>query len=67
MNPTLLITGGHAALARQIRAGGGNPLAALVPMQRAGTTLEGAQSVVWLLSQESSKSTGALLDVTGGR
>lgn len=56
----------------EIHASGGQPdrarqMAPLVPMQRAGTALEVAQSIVWLLSQESSYSTGALLDVTGGR
>jgi len=38
-----------------------------VPMQRAGTALEVAQAIVWLLSEESSYSTGSLLDVAGGR
>lgn len=56
----------------EIHASGGQPdrarqMAPLVPMQRAGTALEVAQSIVWLLSPESSYSTGALLDVTGGR
>lgn len=56
----------------EIHASGGQPdrarqMAPLVPMQRAGTALEVAQSIVWLLSQESSYCTGALLDVTGGR
>lgn len=56
----------------EIHASGGQPdrarqMAPLVPMQRAGTAMEVAQSIVWLLSQESSYCTGALLDVTGGR
>lgn len=56
----------------EIHASGGQPdrarqMAPLVPMQRAGTAMEVAQSIVWLLSPESSYSTGALLDVTGGR
>jgi NAD(P)-dependent dehydrogenase (short-subunit alcohol dehydrogenase family) len=38
-----------------------------VPMQRAGTADEVAQSIVWLLSDAASYTTGALLDVTGGR
>lgn len=55
-----------------IHASGGQPdrarqMAPLVPMQRAGTALEVAQAIVWLLSAESSYSTGALLDVAGGR
>ncbi|MDD5335935.1 MAG: SDR family oxidoreductase [Rhodoferax sp.] len=56
----------------EIHASGGQPdranqLAPLVPMQRAGSALEVAQAIVWLLSDESSYSTGALLDVAGGR
>jgi NAD(P)-dependent dehydrogenase (short-subunit alcohol dehydrogenase family) len=56
----------------EIHASGGQPdrarqMAPLVPMQRAGTAMEVAQAIVWLLSPESSYSTGALLDVTGGR
>lgn len=38
-----------------------------VPMQRGGTAEEVANAVVWLLSEEASYVTGALLDVTGGR
>ena len=38
-----------------------------VPMQRAGTAREVAESIVWLLGESSSYTTGALLDVTGGR
>ena len=56
----------------EIHASGGEPdrarqMAPLVPMQRAGSALEVAQAIVWLLSNESSYSTGALLDVAGGR
>jgi NAD(P)-dependent dehydrogenase (short-subunit alcohol dehydrogenase family) len=55
-----------------IHASGGQPdrarqMAPLVPMQRTGSALEVAQAIVWLLSNESSYSTGALLDVAGGR
>ncbi|MDO8374716.1 MAG: SDR family oxidoreductase [Polaromonas sp.] len=55
-----------------IHASGGQPdrareMAPLVPMQRAGSALEVAQAIVWLLSDESSYTTGSLLDVTGGR
>jgi len=38
-----------------------------VPMQRAGTAEEVAQAVVWLLSDQSSYTTGSVLDVAGGR
>lgn len=55
-----------------IHASGGQPdrareMAPLVPMQRAGSALEVAQAIVWLLSDESSYTTGSLLDVAGGR
>lgn len=55
-----------------IHASGGEPdrarkMAPLVPMQRAGSAEEVAQAIVWLLSDESSYTTGTLLDVTGGR
>lgn len=55
-----------------IHASGGQPdrarqMAPLVPMQRAGSANEVAQAIVWLLSDESSYTTGTLLDVTGGR
>ena len=38
-----------------------------LPMQRAGTADEVAQAIVWLLSDAASYTTGALLDVAGGR
>lgn len=55
-----------------IHASGGLPdrarqMAPQVPMQRAGTADEVARSIVWLLSGESSYTTGALLDIGGGR
>ncbi len=55
-----------------IHASGGQPdrarqLAPLVPMQRTGSAEEVAQAVVWLLSDTASYTTGAVLDVTGGR
>jgi NAD(P)-dependent dehydrogenase (short-subunit alcohol dehydrogenase family) len=55
-----------------IHASGGQPeravqMAPLVPMQRAGTAHEVAQAIVWLLSDAASYSTGAIIDVTGGR
>ena len=55
-----------------IHASGGLPnrardVAPQVPMQRAGSSEEVAQSIVWLLSDAASYTTGALLDVTGGR
>ena len=55
-----------------IHASGGLPhrareMAPQVPMQRSGTAREVAESIVWLLGESSSYTTGALLDVTGGR
>ena len=56
----------------EIHASGGTPdrvqqMAPLVPMQRAGSAEEVAQAIVWLLSDDSSYTTGAVIDVTGGR
>ena len=55
-----------------IHASGGLPnrardVAPQVPMQRAGSADEVAQSIVWLLSDAASYTTGALLDISGGR
>ncbi len=55
-----------------IHASGGQPdraaqMAPSVPMQRAGTAQETALAIVWLLSDEASYTTGAVIDVTGGR
>lgn len=41
-------------------------LAPTVPMQRGGNPNEIAQAILWLLSDEASYTTGALLDVSGG-
>ncbi|WP_280153749.1 SDR family oxidoreductase [Piscinibacter sp. XHJ-5] len=56
----------------EIHGSGGQPdrateLAPQVPMQRPGRADEVAQAIVWLLSDEASYTTGALLDVGGGR
>jgi len=55
-----------------IHASGGQPerareLASSIPMQRAGSAEEIAEAIVWLLSDAASYTTGALLDVSGGR
>jgi len=55
-----------------IHASGGIPdrvrqLAPQVPMQRGGTAEEVAQTIVWLLSPQSSYVTMSLVDVSGGR
>jgi NAD(P)-dependent dehydrogenase (short-subunit alcohol dehydrogenase family) len=56
----------------EIHASGGKPdraatLGVSAPLGRPGTTAEVGESIVWLLSDESSYVTGALLDVAGGR
>ncbi len=55
-----------------IHASGGQPdraarLAPQIPMQRPGSAGEIAEAVLWLLSPGAAYTTGALLDVTGGR
>ena len=55
-----------------IHASGGEPdritrVAPSIPLKRAGETHEVANAILWLLSDEASYVTGALLDVAGGR
>jgi NAD(P)-dependent dehydrogenase (short-subunit alcohol dehydrogenase family) len=55
-----------------MHASGGEPgrverLKGSIPMKRGGDAVEVAQAILWLLSAEASFTTGALLDVTGGR
>ena len=56
----------------EIHASGGDPgrafrLAVNVPMARPGRADEIANAILWLLSDEASYVTGALIDVSGGR
>ena len=56
----------------EIHASGGEPdrahrLSHMVPMQRVGTADEIANAIVWLMSEEASYVTSAILDVSGGR
>jgi NAD(P)-dependent dehydrogenase (short-subunit alcohol dehydrogenase family) len=56
----------------EIHASGGEPdrahrLAHMVPMQRVGTAEEIANAIVWLMSDDASYVTSAILDVSGGR
>jgi NAD(P)-dependent dehydrogenase (short-subunit alcohol dehydrogenase family) len=56
----------------QIHESGGQPdrtqrLGASSPMGRPGRPQEIAQAILWLISDEASYTTGAILDVTGGR
>jgi NAD(P)-dependent dehydrogenase (short-subunit alcohol dehydrogenase family) len=56
----------------EIHASTGDPdrvqrMAPLVPMQRAGSPEEVARAILWLLSDDSSYSTGTTVTVSGGR
>jgi NAD(P)-dependent dehydrogenase (short-subunit alcohol dehydrogenase family) len=56
----------------EIHASGGEPdrvhrLAHMVPMKRVGQADEVANAIVWLMSDEASYVTSAILDVSGGR
>ena len=56
----------------EIHASGGEPdraqrLSQMVPMKRVGTAEEIANAIVWLMSEEASYVTSAILDVSGGR
>ncbi|MES2413146.1 MAG: SDR family oxidoreductase [Pseudomonadota bacterium] len=55
-----------------IHASGGLPnratdMAPQLPMKRAGTANEVAESIIWLLSEKSAYTNGALLDIAGAR
>ncbi|XVJ68272.1 MAG: SDR family oxidoreductase [Rhizobacter sp.] len=59
-------------IATDIHASGGQPdrahtAAPQIPMQRAGTAEEVARAIGWLLTDAASYTTGAILDVSGGR
>jgi len=62
--PGLIETGLHAANGAPDRL---QRLASTIPMQRPGTPLEVAEAVLWLLSPAASYTTGAILEVGGGR
>jgi NAD(P)-dependent dehydrogenase (short-subunit alcohol dehydrogenase family) len=56
----------------EIHASGGEPgrvdrVKASVPMKRGGTAAEVANAILWLMSDESSYTTGSFIDVSGGR
>ena len=56
----------------EIHASGGEPgrvdrVKVAVPMKRGGEPEEVARAILWLLSDEASYSTGAFIDVSGGR
>jgi NAD(P)-dependent dehydrogenase (short-subunit alcohol dehydrogenase family) len=62
--PGLIETGLHAANGAPDRL---DRLAATIPMHRAGTPVEVAEGVLWLLSPAASYTTGAILEIGGGR
>jgi NAD(P)-dependent dehydrogenase (short-subunit alcohol dehydrogenase family) len=62
--PGLIATGLHAANGAPDRL---ERLMGTIPMQRAGTPLEVAEAVLWLLSPAASYTTGAILEIGGGR
>ena len=62
--PGLIETGLHAANGAPDRL---KRLAATIPMQRPGGAIEVAEAVLWLLSPAASYTTGAILEVGGGR
>ncbi len=64
VRPGLIETDIHASGGQSDRLQRMTPL---IPMQRAGTSEEVAEAIVWLLSDASSYTTGSVLDVTGGR
>ncbi len=56
----------------EFHASGGEPnrvdrVKASVPMKRGGSAEEVAKAILWLLSEEASFTTGAFIDVAGGR
>jgi len=56
----------------EIHASGGEPsrvdrVKASVPMRRGGSPDEVAHAILWLLSDEASFTTGAFIDVAGGK
>nr|WP_233285605.1 SDR family oxidoreductase [Bradyrhizobium acaciae] len=64
IRPGLIDTDIHAAGGEPDRA---HRLAHMVPMKRVGTADEIANAIVWLISDEASYVTSAILDVSGGR
>ena len=64
VRPGLIETEIHASAGAPDRV---QQYAASIPLRRGGTAPEVAASIAWLLSDEASYVTGALLDVGGGR
>jgi len=64
VRPGIIRTGIHLSSGDPARVG---RIGAMAPLQRAGEALEVAHAILWLLSDEASYMSGALVDVTGGR
>lgn len=64
VRPGLIDTEIHASAGQPDRA---HRFSRTVPMKRVGTADEVANAIVWLMSDEASYITGAILDVSGGR
>jgi NAD(P)-dependent dehydrogenase (short-subunit alcohol dehydrogenase family) len=64
VRPGIIETEIHAGSGERDRAA---QMAPQLPMKRAGSAEEVAQAILWLLSEASSYTTGALVDVSGGR
>jgi NAD(P)-dependent dehydrogenase (short-subunit alcohol dehydrogenase family) len=64
LRPGIIDTEIHAAAGVPDRA---QAMASMIPMQRPGTADEVASLVEWLMSDGASYTTGALIDVAGGR
>ena len=64
VRPGIIDTDIHASSGMADRA---RSQASELPMKRSGTADEVAESIMWLLSDAASYTTGALLDVAGGR
>lgn len=64
LRPGLIETDIHASMGQPDRAW---RLGATTPLGRPGRAIEVAEAILWLLSDASSYTTGALIDVSGGR
>ena len=64
VRPGLIYTGMHASGGEPARV---DRLKHFVPLKRGGTAAEVAGAILWLLSDESSFTTGAFIEVSGGR
>ena len=64
VRPGIIETDIHASAGMPDRV---RQIAPSLPMQRAGTADEVGEAIVWLMSEQSSYTTGSVVEVTGGR